>query len=83
MFFTNMNSAVVKYVKYFVYKYIFTYYDWFGQLHVILKKIECYVINSASTDDIEFVMSVLSESYVMKETHAICLMYMHNQPSNL
>ena len=36
----------------FLSKYNFTYYDWFGPLHVILKKVECYVINSASTDDI-------------------------------
>ena len=52
MSFTNMNSTIAENIKYFMYKYNFTYYDWFGPLHVILKKIECYVINSASTDDI-------------------------------
>ena len=35
-----------------MYKYNFTYHDWFVPLHVILKKTECYVINCASTDDI-------------------------------
>ena len=52
MSFTNMNSTIAENIKYFMYKYNFTYYDWFGLLHVILKKIECNVINSASTDDI-------------------------------
>ena len=52
MSFTNMNSTIAENIKYFMYKYNFTYYDWFGPLHVILMKIECYVINSASTDDI-------------------------------
>ena len=50
--FTNMNSTIAENIKYFVYTYNFTYYDWFGPLHVILKKIECYVNNSVSTDDI-------------------------------
>ena len=50
--FTNMNSTIAENITYFMYKYNFTYYDWFGPLHAILKKIECYVINSASTDDI-------------------------------
>ena len=52
MSFTNMNSTIAENIKYFMYKYNFTYYDWFGPLHVILKKIECHVINNASTDDI-------------------------------
>ena len=52
MSFTNMNSTIAENIKYFMNKYNFTYYDWFGPLHVILKKIECYVINSASIDDI-------------------------------
>ena len=47
-----MNSTIAENIKYFMYKYNFTYYhDWFGPLHVILKKIECYVINSSSTDN--------------------------------
>ena len=52
MSFTNMNSTIAENIKYFMYKYNFTYYDWFGPLHVILKKIKCYVINNASTDHI-------------------------------
>ena len=50
MSFTNMNSTIAENIKYSMYKYNFTYYDLFGPLHVILKKIECYVINSASLD---------------------------------
>ena len=49
MSFTNINSTVAENIKFFMYKYNFTYHDWFVPLHVILKKIECYVINSAST----------------------------------
>ena len=52
MSFPNMNSTIAENIKYFMYKYNFTYYDWFGPLHVIFFKIECYVINNASTDDI-------------------------------
>ena len=38
-----MNSTIAENMKYFMYKYNFIYYDWFGPLHVILKKIEyCY-----------------------------------------
>ena len=53
-----------------MYKYNFTYYDWFGPLHVILKKIECYVISSASTDDICSATAI--RELLMKETHVIC-----------
>ena len=81
MSFTNMNSTIAENIKYFMYKYNFNYYDWFCPLHVILKKIECYVINSASTDDI--CAATASESYAMKETHVICLIYMHTRPSKL
>ena len=35
-----------------MYKYHLTYHDWFSPLHVNLKKIECYVINSALTDHV-------------------------------
>ena len=42
MSFTNMNSTIAENVNYFMYKYNFTYHDWFGPLNVILKKIECY-----------------------------------------
>ena len=52
MSFTNVNSIIAENVKFFMYKYNFTYHDWFGPVHAILKKTECYVINSASTDDI-------------------------------
>ena len=64
-----------------MYKYNFTYYDWFGPLHVILKKIECYVISSASTDDICAATAI--RELLMKATHVICLMYMHTRPSKL
>ena len=50
--FTNMNSAITENIQFFMYKYNFTYHDWFGPPHIILKKTECYVVNSASTDDI-------------------------------
>ena len=43
MSFTNMNSTIVKNVKFFMYKYNFPYHDWFGPLNVILTKIEYYV----------------------------------------
>ena len=56
MSFTNMNFTIAENIKYFMYKYNFTYYDWFDLLHVILKKIECYVSNNppppSHTDDI-------------------------------
>ena len=42
MSFTNMNSTIAENIKYCMYKYNFTYYDWFDPLHVILKKMECY-----------------------------------------
>ena len=37
----------------YMYNCNFTYHDWFGPIlvHAILKKLECYVISSASTDD--------------------------------
>ena len=84
MSFTNMNSTIAETMKFFMYKYNFTYHDWFVPLHAILKKTPCYVINSASTDDILDCLDLLSESYVMKETHVIYLMYIHiNRRSKL
>ena len=47
MSFTNINSTIAENFKFFMYKYNFTYHDWFGLLHVILKKIECYNNNSS------------------------------------
>ena len=47
-----MNSTFAENVKFFMYKYNFTYHEWFGPLNVILKKIECYVTKCASADDI-------------------------------
>ena len=47
-----MNSRIAENIKFFMYKSNCTYQDWFGSLHVIIKKIESYVINSASTDGI-------------------------------
>ena len=47
-----MNSTIAENMKLFMYRYNFTYHDWFGPLNVILKKIQCYVIKCASTDDI-------------------------------
>ena len=44
MSFTNVNSIIAENVKFFMYKYNFTYHDWFGPENVILKKTECYVI---------------------------------------
>ena len=82
MSFTNMNSTIAENIKYFMYKYNFTYYDWFGPLHVILKKIENVMLLIAPRLMI-FVLPLPSESYVMKETHVICLMYMHTRPSKL
>ena len=39
-------------LSFFMYKYNFTYHNWFGPLNVILKKIECYVIKCSSIVDI-------------------------------
>ena len=52
MSFTNMNYSIAKNIKFFMYRNNFTYHYWFGPFHVILKIMECYVINSASVDDI-------------------------------
>ena len=52
MSFTNINSTIAENIKFFMYKYNFTYHDWFVPLHVILKKIECHINNNTSTDDI-------------------------------
>ena len=66
--------------KFFMYKYNFTYHDWFGPLYVILKKIECHVINSASTDDI-CIITAIRELFV--ERDVINLMYIHNTQRKL
>ena len=34
MSFTNINSTIAENIKFFAYKYNFTYHDWFGPLHV-------------------------------------------------
>ena len=52
MSFTNMNSTIAENVNFFMYKYNFTFHDWFGPLNDILKKIECYVFKCSSIVDI-------------------------------
>ena len=47
-----MNSTIAVNVKFFMYKYNYTYHDWFVPLNVNLKKIECYLIKCSSTVDI-------------------------------
>ena len=44
MSFTNMNSTTPENVKFYMYKYNFTYDDWFGPLNVIKKiyRMLCY-----------------------------------------
>ena len=64
----TINVYTAENIKYFMYKYNFTYYDWFGLLHVILKKIECYVINSASTDDICAASAIRELQWWQKES---------------
>ena len=48
----NIYSTIAENVKFFMYKYYFTYHEWFGPLNVILKKIEYYVFKCSSTVDI-------------------------------
>ena len=60
MYLTNINSTIAENINFFMYKYNFTHHDWFGQLHVILKKRKSFVINSASTD---------MDSYILKFEH--------------
>ena len=52
-------------LSFFMYKYNFTYPEWFGPLNVILKKIECYVTKCALADDI-CTATAISENYVIK-----------------